>query len=54
MVTDTLLKKDIFKMSELEELKKTLKRLERKKKKTPGDGWFKILLRKKIHELENK
>tara|TARA_R100001510_G_scaffold45628_1_gene42358 strand:+ start:333 stop:458 length:126 start_codon:yes stop_codon:yes gene_type:complete len=41
-------------MSELEELKKTLKRLERKKKKTPGVGWFKILLRKKIHELENK
>ena len=30
------------------------KDLERKKKKTPGVGWFKILLRKKIHELENK
>ena len=38
----------------LKELKQTLKKLERKKKKTPGDGWFKILLRKKIHELETK
>ena len=41
-------------MSELKELKKELKRLDRKKKKTPGDGWFKIILRQKIQELENK
>ena len=41
-------------MSELEELKKELKRMDRKKKKTPGDGWFKIILRQKIQELEKK